>query len=124
MKNIFDTEKYILAVARQDAEALQGYFAPDAIVRWHDSNEEFTADEYIRANCEYPGAWDGEVHRVEEIKDGMVVIAKISSDDITIFVTSFFTLKDGKISRLDEYYSTCEEVPEWRQKMNIGKPIN
>jgi len=47
-------ENFIQAVARQNADALSDYFAPYAIICWHDSNEQFTVDEYIRANCEYP----------------------------------------------------------------------
>ena len=32
-------------------------------------------------------------------------------------------VKDGKINRLDEYYSDCGDAPDWRKAMNIGKPI-
>ena len=31
------------------------------------TNEHFTIDEYIIANCEYPGEWDGIVERIEMI---------------------------------------------------------
>ena len=52
-------------VARQDAAALREWFAPEAEVYWHCTDERFTAEEYIRANCEYPGDWEGAVERAE-----------------------------------------------------------
>ena len=82
-----------------------------------------SCNQYIRANCEYPGEWSGEVQRVEMIDSGIVVVAKISSRESVHLVTSFVKLTEGKISRLDEYFSDCGEVPAWRQEMNIGKPI-
>jgi len=119
----FDADKFILDVAKQNAESLKGHFAADAIICWHDSNEQLTVPEYIRANCEYPGRWSGEVRRVEIIDDGIVIVASISSSESKHFVTSFIRLTNGKISQLDEHYSDCGEVPGWRQEMNIGKPI-
>jgi len=119
-----DVENFVQAVAKQDAATLRTYFAPDAEICWHDSNEQFTVDEYIRANCEYPGKWSGEVQRVEKIEGGMVIITKIFSDESSHLVTAFAKLEDGKISRLDEYYSDCGEAPNWRKTMKIGKPIN
>jgi hypothetical protein len=55
--------------------------------------------------------------------DGIVVVTKIYSADEAHYVTAFVKLTDGKISRLDEYYSECGESPAWRKNMNIGKPI-
>ena len=52
------------AVLRQGADAIREYFHPDAWVNWHNTNEHFTVEEFIRANCEYPGEWDGEVERI------------------------------------------------------------
>ena len=121
----FDAQKFITAVAKQDADALRDFFAPDAIICWHDSNEQFNVDEYIRANCEYPGSWGGEIQRVEKISGGLAIVTKIFSDDFATFVSAFIKLNNGKISHLDEYYADCnDEIPEWRQEMNIGKPIH
>ena len=48
------------AVLAQDEEAIRPFFHPDARVDWVCTNERFTLDEYITANCRYPGAWEGE----------------------------------------------------------------
>jgi len=120
----FDIGRFIQAVAKQNADALRGFFTPNAVICWHDSNEQFTVDEYICANCEYPGAWDGEIQRVERIDGGIVMVTKIVSSESSHLVTAFVKLDAGKISRLDEYYSDCNEAPQWRKEMKIGKPIN
>ena len=56
--NIQQLQSDVLA---QRADEIREYFHPDAYVNWHCSNEHFTVEEFIRANCEYPGDWDGEV---------------------------------------------------------------
>lgn len=120
---IFDAQKFISDVASQNASALKGYFAPNAIVCWHDSNEKLTVDEYIRANCEYPGEWNGEVQRIEKTDVGIITVTKMASADEVHLITAFIKLTEGKITHMDEYYSECGEAPEWRKQMNIGKPI-
>lgn len=57
-----NTEKYIRqywkCVAKQDEEKLREYFCKDAYVRWHNTNEQFDVEEFLRANCDYPGSWN------------------------------------------------------------------
>ena len=43
------------AVLVQDENEIRKYFHEDACVNWHCTNEHFNLDEYIIANCEYPG---------------------------------------------------------------------
>ena len=43
------------AVLVQDENEIRKYFHEDAYVNWHCTNEHFNLDEYIIANCEYPG---------------------------------------------------------------------
>jgi hypothetical protein len=116
-------KQFMADVVGQNADALAKYFTPDAVICWHDSNEQFTVSEYIRANCEYPGDWNGEVLRIEKIDGGFVLVTQIYSDESTHLITSFFKTQDGKISRLDESYADCGDPPKWRKDMNIGKPI-
>ena len=47
------------AVLRQDADAIREYFHPDAWVDWHNTNEHFTVEEFIRANCSGMERWSG-----------------------------------------------------------------
>ena len=62
-----DIKAFWRAVLAQDEPEIRTYFAPDAYVNWHCTNEHFTVDEFITANCEYPGEWDGVVERIETL---------------------------------------------------------
>ena len=94
----------------------------DAYVNWHCPNEHFTIDEYIIANCEYPGEWDGIVERVEMINDLIITVTQIYPKDksISFHVTSFIQMKDDKIIAIDEYYADDSAAPQWRLDKHIG----
>lgn len=112
-------------VALQDAVALKGYFLPDAVIRWHTSNERFSVNEYIRANCEYPGKWGGAVERLEVMGDLIVTAARVWTDSggASFHAVSFFRMEGIYISELDEYWGDDGPAPEWRAALHIGKPI-
>ena len=97
----------------------------DAYVNWHCPNEHFTIDEYIIANCEYPGEWDGIVERVEMINDLIITVTQIYPKDksISFHVTSFIQMKNDKIIAIDEYYADDSAAPKWRLDKHIGKFI-
>lgn len=80
-----DIKAFWDAVLRQDADVIREYFHPDAWVNWHNTNEHFTVEEFIRANCEYPGEWDGEVEQI------------ITTDTHIITATHVYN-KDGSMS--------------------------
>lgn len=113
------------AVLEQRADDIPPYFAEDAVVNWHCTNERFTVAEFVQANCEYPGDWDGEVERICEIPEGLVTVTRVYPKDgsMSFHVTSFMTLRDGKISRMDEYWADDGPAPDWRQEMRIGTRI-
>ncbi len=110
---------------KQDAEAVRGYFEKDAYVNWHCTNEHFNVDEFLIANCEYPGNWNGEVERVEKINDTYVTVTHVSSQDhdLSFHVTSFIRVNGDKITAVDEYWADDGTAPEWRLNKQIGKPI-
>lgn len=112
-------------VAAQDRQALGAYFAPGAAVFWHNTNERFSAEEYIRANCEYPGEWRGEVERVELAGEAAISVVRVwlADDSASFHAVSFFTFTGAVISRLDEYWGDDGEAPEWRRKLGLGSAI-
>ena len=55
-----------------------GFDVYDAYVNWHCTNEHFTVDEYIIANCEYPGEWDGIIERTEMVNELIITVTQIS----------------------------------------------
>lgn len=112
-------------VLEQNEEKLQAYFHEGAVIRWHCSNELFTLSEYIRANCEYPGEWGGEIERIEETADTVITAVKVYPRDKSesFHVVSFLKMENGLIIEMDEYWADDEKAPDWRREMNIGKPI-
>lgn len=120
-----DIKQFWKSVLAQDESEIRKYFHEDACVNWHCTNEHFTVDEYIIANCEYPGEWDGVVERVEIMNDLIVTVVLIYPEDrsASFHVTSFIQTKDDKIIEMDEYYADDGTAPQWRLDKHIGTSI-
>lgn len=112
-------------VVTQNANNLRTHFLPDAIINWHNTNESFSVEEYVRANCEYPGEWCGNVERVEIMNDLVISISRVwlVDNSASFHATSFFKFQDDKILHLDEYWGDDGTAPQWRLDKKIGKPI-
>lgn len=58
-----DLENTILAlwqaIAEQDEARLSRFFTADAEILWPNTGERFDLAGYLRANCDYPGQWNG-----------------------------------------------------------------
>lgn len=120
-----DIYKFWKDVLEQNADNIRNYFDRNAYINWHCTNEQFNVDEFIIANCEYPGKWSGEVERVEKTGDTFVTVTHVFSQDqeLSFHVTSFIKTADDKITALDEYWADDGTAPKWRLDMHIGKPI-
>lgn len=120
-----DIREFWSAVLRQDARAIRDWFHPTAWVNWHNTNEHFTVEEFIRANCEYPGLWDGEVEKCIETGDKIITVTHVYTQDrqLSFHVTSFIIVAGGKIAAIDEYWGDDGEPPRWRQEKHIGTKI-
>lgn len=120
-----DIRAFWNAVLKQDAEAMRTYFDDNAYINWHCTNEHFTVNEYIRANCEYPDKWDGNIERIEAIDDLIITVTNVFTIDkkLSFHAVSFFKISNGKIISLDEYWGNDETAPQWRLNKKIGKAI-
>lgn len=112
-------------IAAQDAGALEQYFAPDAYICWNNTNEQFTVQEFIVANCEYPGAWRGEIERLEIAGDTAITATRVwlLDNSLSFHATSFFEFWGDRIAVLNEYWGDDGAPPQWRLDKHIGKPI-
>lgn len=121
----FDIRRFWRCVLEQDADKIGEFFHTDGYVNWHCTNEHFTVSEFIRANCEYPGQWDGEIQRIEHIGDLIITVTHVfpKSRASSFHVTSFFKICGAKIASVDEYWADDGDAPEWRRHMHIGAPI-
>ena len=98
-----DIDGFFKAVLSQNEEELRKYFNQNAMIKWHCTNEFFTLDEYIRANCEYPGNWNGEIEKIEKNEDTIILACRVFTiDNIESFhVVSFIYLEDNLIIEMD-----------------------
>lgn len=112
-------------VLAQNEKEIRRYFHDEACIKWHCTNEQFNLNEFIIANCEYPGDWDGVVERVEVQKDLIITVTNVYPKDrsSSFHVTSFMKIKNDKIISMDEYWAEDGNAPQWRLDKNIGKAI-
>ena len=112
-------------VLSKNRTALPSYFCEDAVIRWHCTNEQFSVSEFVRANCDYPGEWEGTLERAEESGDLIISVVKVFPMDrsASFHAVSFFAMKEGRIRTLDEYWADDGDAPAWRKRMGIGRPI-
>lgn len=82
-------------------------------------------DEFIIANCEYPGEWDGVVERIDALGSLTVTVTRVYPKDRSrsFHVTSFIRAENDKIASLDEYWADDGDAPQWRLDKHIGTPI-
>lgn len=118
-------QTYWTATLAQDADAMRPFFHPDACINWHNTNEHFTVEGFIRANCEYPGNWQGEILRVEQLNDLIITAVHVFTTDrqVSHHVTSFIRVKDDRIVSIDEFWGEDGQPPAWRQTLNLSTPI-
>ena len=122
---IMDIRAYWNSVLEQNAGEMKKYFCKDAYINWHNTNERFNVDEFIRANCEYPGSWCGEIERLEQFGDIIIAAVAVKSKDenCSFHVVSFIKLHKDLIESIDEYWGDDGPIPNWRSDMGIGGPI-
>ena len=119
-----DIKQYWTDTLRQDAGAMRQYFLENAYINWHNTNEHFTVEEFIRANCEYPGQRDGEIQRLEQLGELFISVVRVlDASGQSFHVTSFLQVRDGKIAAIDEYWGDDGPAPQWRLDKRIGTKI-
>jgi hypothetical protein len=106
---------YWSATMEQNREALHDCFHESAQIYLHDTNELLDSKSLIDFNCASQIDYKMTVDRINLLDNGQIItITFWQSPEWNGFITSFFTLQDEKIIRMDEYYAQCDELPQWR----------
>ncbi len=110
-------KKFWECIDKARFDALAQIMAEDAVVILPNTRERFLGrNAYIAFNKDYPGRWFAEVEKTVEAGDVIVTAVKIyNEENASLYVTSFFKIKDGKICELTEYWGENGPVPEWRK---------
>ncbi len=119
-------ERYWKCAIEQSREELRGFFCEDAVIRWHNTDEQFSVEEYLIANCDYPGDWAGSIERIEDRGDLIITVVNVFSvqdASVSACAVSFFRFKEERIFELDEYWGDRTPPPVWRQALKLGSKI-
>ncbi|MDC6169902.1 nuclear transport factor 2 family protein [Paucibacter sp. XJ19-41] len=94
-------------MASNDFDSVKQVLSQDFVLEWPQSRERIRgADNFARMNSEYPssGRWHFRINRL--LSQGDAVVTQVSLTDGTQSAEpiSFFTIEQGRISRLVEYW--------------------
>ena len=106
------------SIQARDWIAVASHFSETAQLHWPVSGEVIAGRNGIVAvNQQYPEGWSIEVLAVDALVDGRVVSrVKVAHPPRVFFAVSFFTLREGLIVQVEEYWSTQEEPEAWRNE--------
>jgi ketosteroid isomerase-like protein len=102
----------------RDWVGLGALLAADLVVEWPVSGERIVGrGNFVSINTEYPEGWSIRVLRI--VADGEVVVSEVEVPHDTMGihrVTSFWTVRDGKIVDGREYWTELgsDPSPGWR----------
>lgn len=94
-------------MATNDFHSVRSVLAAEFVMAWPQSRERILGPErFCRMNSEYPtsGRWQFRINRL--VADGASVVTQVSVTDGTQAAEpiSFFTVRDGRITELVEYW--------------------
>ena len=104
-------------MAGNDFDAVGAVLAPDFVLEWPQSRERIRgAAAFARMNREYPahGPWRFEVHRIVGGDSEAVSDVSVGDGVQQARALSFFTVADGRITRLVEFWPEPYAAPDWR----------
>lgn len=101
-------------MATNDFFSVSAVLADDFVAEWPQSRERIRgAEHYARINADYPanGPWRFEVHRVVGGEAEAVTDVTFTDGVQTARVISFFTVANGRITRMVEYFPDPYDPP-------------
>ncbi|WP_046776963.1 nuclear transport factor 2 family protein [Streptomyces yangpuensis] len=105
-------------IQARDWDGVAGLVAEDAVVEWPVSGERIVGGgNYVAVNSEYPEGWAIRVLRIVADGDEVVSEVEVPHEGVGVFrAASFWTVRDGRIVRGREYWTSpgADPRPEWR----------
>jgi len=121
-----NTRDLLTSYWNKKPDEVRNFFTTDSVTYLHDSNEVMTTDDWVNHYKEPIGEWHTTVDRIESLgADKWMTITFHRSPSWNGFVTSIFTIDNGLIKELHEYYSPCDDniVPQWRDDLKDEERI-
>ncbi len=105
------------AIDRGDFAGAAELCSESAVVEWPLSNERMaTIDAWRLVNEHYPGTWRASITNLVAQGDAVVTVVTVFNDTTAVTAISFFTIRDGFIQRLVEYWPDLYPAPAWRSQ--------
>lgn len=111
-------------MASNDFASVAAVLADDVVVDWPQSNERLRGPaRFAQCNAEYPahGPWRFTVHRVVAASNEAVTHVGVSDGVQQAEAVSFFTLRDGRIVHIVEYWP--EPFTPATDRRHLTEPI-
>ena len=116
--------EYWRLMATNDFASVAAVLAPEFVLEWPQSNERIRgAANFARMNAEYPshGPWRFEVHRIVASQEAAVSDVGITDGVQSARALSFFTVSQGKVTRLVEFWPEPYAAPA--NRAHLVEPI-
>jgi len=86
-------------------------------VDWPLSNERMAAmADWQSVNEHYPGQWNASIAELIAHEESVVTVARVFNDEASFTAISFFTIRDGLIEKVVEYWPETYDAPEGRSR--------
>lgn len=118
MKDTELVRKYWTSMGGRQFDKAGDCMAQDAVVYFPNTREVFTGREaFVAFNKQYPGKWSIQIEKLTVADDTVVTAVRAASEDgsKSFYAASFFTIKDGLIREITEYWGENGEPPAWRE---------
>ncbi|MDX2286286.1 MAG: nuclear transport factor 2 family protein [Bacteroidia bacterium] len=116
-------EQFWEAIGGADYDAAAGLMHEDALVWLPNTREVFRGRSRYIASLKFaPARWQIRIERLHPTPDGLVVCvvqAKDPEHERHCFITAFFTIREGRISIITEYWSENRPAPAWRREQGF-----
>ncbi len=88
-----------------------------AVVDWPLSNERMAAiEDWKSVNEHYPGRWNASITELIDQDESVVTVTRVFNDDTSVTAISFFTIRDGLIEKIVEYWPETYDPPDGRSQ--------
>jgi hypothetical protein len=107
-----------------DFHSVKSVLAEGLVVEWPQSKERLRGPEsFARMNAEYParGRWRFRINELVASQDRVVTQVSVTDGEQTAEPVSFFTIVNGKIVRMVEYWP--EPFPPAENRRHLVEPM-
>jgi hypothetical protein len=98
-------------IETQQWDKIPDLLDPEVRVRYVHTGELLDAESYVRLNRDYPGRWHAAVHDMVGDGDRAVSCTRIFDAELTFWVASFATIRDGRITEMVEVWTEAGQQP-------------